>query len=106
MLCGTGPAWQADVGDVGGTGQYGSGRGNASERSRLNLLLSFSLQKGQGQNGLIESYGEHAQPLESFKSKYLAVSPVTDKSELLDKKVNGRSHHSSFSSKKLKGEPG
>ena len=81
MLRGTGPAWQADVGDVGGTGQDGSDRGNASERSRLHLLLSFSLQEGQGQNGLMKSYGERAQRLQSVKSKYLAVSPVTDKSE-------------------------
>ena len=50
-----------------GTGQDGSGRGNASEGSRLNLLLSFSLQEGQGQNGLIESCGESAQPLQSVK---------------------------------------
>ena len=46
-------------------GQDGSGRGSASERSRLHPLLSFSLQEGQGQNGLMESYGESAQPLQS-----------------------------------------
>ena len=50
---------------IGGTGQDGSGRGNASEKSRLHLVLSFSLQEGQGQNGLMKSYGERAQPLQS-----------------------------------------
>ena len=68
MLCGTGLAGQADVGDVGGTGQDGSGRGNALEGCRLNLPLSFSLQEGQGQNGLMKSYGECAQPLQSVKN--------------------------------------
>ena len=48
-------------------GQDGGGRGNASENSRLNLLLSFSLQEGQGQNGLMKSCGESAQALESVK---------------------------------------
>ena len=54
---------------------------SSSERSRIHLLLSFSLQEGQGQNGLMESCGERAQPLQSVKSKYLAVSPVADESE-------------------------
>ena len=35
--------------------------------------------------GLIESEGESAQPLQSEKSKYLAVSPVMDNFEQLDK---------------------
>ena len=65
MLFGTGPASQEDVEEIGGTGQDGSGRGNASEGSRPRHLLSFSFQEGQGQNGLIESYGESAQPLQS-----------------------------------------
>ena len=78
-------------------GQEDSGRGNASKRSHLHLLLSFSLQEGQGQDGLMKTYGERAQHLQSVKSKYLAVSPVTDESEQLDKDVNGRSHHSNFS---------
>ena len=67
MSHGTGPACQADVEVVGGTGQDGSGQGNASERFRLHLLLSFSLQEGQGHNGLMKSYGERAKPLESVK---------------------------------------
>ena len=41
----------------------------------------FHFKKGQGQNGLMKSYGERAQPLQSGQSKYLAVSPVTDNSE-------------------------
>ena len=49
---------------------------NASEKSRLHPLLSFSLQEGQGQNRLMESCGERAQPLQSVKFKYLAVYPV------------------------------
>ena len=56
----------------------------------------FHFKKGQGPNGLMKSYGESAQPLQSVKSKYLAVSPVTDESEQLDEDVNGRSHHSNF----------
>ena len=42
-------------------------QGTVSQRSRLYLHLSFSLQEGQGQNGLMNSYGEHAQPLKSVK---------------------------------------
>ena len=61
---------------------------SSSKRSRLNLLLSFSLQEGQGQNGLIESCGESAQPLQSVKSKYLAVSPVMNSFEYRSKDVN------------------
>ena len=74
---------------------------SSSERSRLHLLLSFSLQEGQGQNGLMESCGERAQPLQSVKSKYLAVSPVTDNFEYRSKDVNKRSHHSNFSKLKF-----
>ena len=69
-------------------GQDGCGRGNASERSRLHLLLSFSLQEGQGQNGLMKSCGESASPLESVKTMIIAVSPVKDNSEQLNKDVN------------------
>jgi len=36
-------------------------------------------------SGLIESKGESAQPLQSRQSEYLAVSPVMDNSEQLDK---------------------
>ena len=39
---------------------------------------------------------ERAQPLESVKTKYLAVSPVTDNSEQLIKDVNGGSQHANF----------
>ena len=42
-------------------------QGTGSQRSRLHLHLSFSLQEGQGQNGLMKSRGESAQPLESVK---------------------------------------
>ena len=61
---------------------------NTSEKSRLDLLLSFSLHEGQGHNGLIESCGESAQPLESVKTMNIAMSPVTDNSEQLNKDVN------------------
>ena len=42
-------------------------QGTGSQRSRLHLHLSFSFQEGQGQNGLMKSSGERAQPLESVK---------------------------------------
>ena len=37
--------------------------------------------------GLVESSGESAQPLESVKTMIIAVSPVTDDSEKLDKEM-------------------
>ena len=48
-------------------GPYLDKVGAIPKRSRLDLLLSFSLHEGRGQNGLIESRGESAQPLESVK---------------------------------------
>ena len=46
------------------------------QRSRLRLLLSFSLHEGQGQKGCLSLVVVHT--LSRVKTKYLAVSPVTD----------------------------
>ena len=40
--------------------------------------------------------GEVSQTLESNKTMIIAVSPVTDNSEQLDKDVDGKSPHSNF----------
>ena len=88
---------------------YGSAQRNRGLLPKgLVLIFSFSrsLMECRGQFGLIESSGERAQPLESVKTKYLAVSPVTDNSEQLIKDVNGGSQHSNFSCKILMGEQG
>ena len=46
------------------------------------------------------------QTLECSKTMIIAVSPVTDNSEQLDKDVDGESHHSNFLIKILMGEQG
>ena len=48
-----------------------------SQRSRLRLLLSFSLHEGQGQKGCL-SLVLNVQTLSRVKTNYLAVSPGTD----------------------------
>lgn len=57
---------------------------SSSESSCLNSLLSLTLRVYR-MFGLIESKGESAQPLQSRQSEYLAVSPVMDYFEQLDK---------------------
>jgi hypothetical protein len=55
--------------------------GIASERSRLSLHLAIWAKWASWQKGLTESCGKSAQPLQSVKTKYLAVSPVTNNFE-------------------------
>ena len=50
-----------------------------------------------GTLGWLGHVGKAAQPLESVKqTKYLAVSPVMDINEQLDKETDGGSRHSNF----------
>ena len=52
-----------------------------------------------GTLGWLGHVGKDAQTLESNKTKYLAVSPVMDIYEQLDKETDGGSHHANFFNK-------
>jgi hypothetical protein len=49
-----------------------------------------------GKKGLTKSCGKSAQPLQSVRTKYLAVSPVTDNSERHDIEAVRESPHPNF----------
>jgi hypothetical protein len=56
----------------------------------------FEQNEHHGKKGLTESCGKSAQPVQSVKTKYLAVSPVTDNFERHDFEAVQGSPHPNF----------
>jgi hypothetical protein len=79
-----------------GWSAFGLVWGIAFERSRLSLHLAIWAKWASWQKRLTESCGKSAPPLQSVKTKYLAVSPVTDNFERLDFEVVQGSPHANF----------
>jgi hypothetical protein len=77
----------------------------ASKRSRLSLHLAiWCKMRFMAKGGLSKSCGKSAPPLQSVRTKYLAVSPVTDISERPDFEVVQESSHPNFLKLKLDGK--